>query len=44
MLFRSDKMPAHFIAEILDLITSEMSHVEVMKAKIIDDEIVIDRL
>lgn len=39
-----DKMPAHFIAEILDLISLEMSHVEVRKAKIIDDEIVIDSL
>lgn len=37
-----DRMPAHFIAEILDLISSELSHVEVMKATIIDDEIVID--
>jgi len=37
-------MPARFIAEIVDLVSSEMSHIEVMKAKIIDDEIVIDRL
>lgn len=37
-------MPARFIAEIVDLVSTEMTHVEVMKAMIIDDEIVIDRL